>query len=123
MPAVEIAGDDIRMRAADDLAGCALILCALAALRDQTGPHDVHAVFTRAEETGLYGARLAAEDGLVPRDAVVVSVEASRELPQAVAGGGGGVRARGLPKNLSNEAEGHLRGARDGPAARGTAAH
>ena len=46
----------------------------LAALRDDARPHDVHAVFTRGEESGLYGARLVAEDGLLPRDVVVVSL-------------------------------------------------
>jgi len=119
MPAVEIAGDDIRMRAADDLAACALILCVLAGLRDETRPHDVHAVFTRAEETGLYGARLAAEDGLVPHDAVVVSVEASRELPQAEAGKGAVVRAGDFHNTFSNEAERYLRVARERLAAEG----
>src|SRR5439155_1238989 len=82
----DVAGDEIRMRAADDLAGCALIVAALRTLREERAPHDVHAIFTRAEETGLYGARLAAEDGLLPRDAYVVSVEASRALPGAEAG-------------------------------------
>src|SRR5438105_1566822 len=84
-PAADVAGDEIRMRAADDLAGCALIVSVLLALRGERAPHDVHAIFTRAEETGLYGARLAAEDGLVPRDAYVISVEASRALPGAEA--------------------------------------
>src|SRR5207249_10475043 len=95
-PAADVAGDEIRIRAADDLAGCALIGSALQALREEPAPHDVHAIFTRAEETGLYGARLAAEDGLLPRDAYVVSVEASRALPGAEAGRGIVVRAGDL---------------------------
>jgi len=121
LPPVEVAGDEIRMRAADDLAGCALIVCALLALRDEPRPHDVHAVFTRAEETGLYGARLAAEDGLVPRDAYIVSVEASRALPDAESGKGIVVRAGDLHNTFSNEAERYLRVARERLADRGIA--
>jgi len=113
MPGVELAGDELRMRAADDLAGCALIVCALLALRDDERPHDVHALFTRAEETGLYGARLAAEDALIPRDAFVISVEASRALPDAEPGKGIVIRAGDLHNTFSNEAESYLRVARE----------
>ena len=120
-PPVEVTGDQIRMRAADDLAGCALIVCVLLALRGEREPHDVHAIFTRAEETGLYGARLAAEDELLPRDAYVVSVEASRALPGAEAGRGIVVRAGDLHNTFSNEAERYLRVARERLAERGIA--
>jgi endoglucanase len=113
MAGVEVAGDEIRMRAADDLAGCALVVAALVALREEVRPHDAHAVFTRAEETGLYGARLAAEDGLVPRDAYVVSVEASRTMATAESGKGVVVRAGDLHNTFSNEAERYLRVGRE----------
>jgi putative aminopeptidase FrvX len=119
LPAVDVAGDEVRMRAADDLAGCALIVLVLLGLRDERAPHDVHAIFTRAEETGLYGARLAAEDGLLPRDAYVVSVEASRALPGAEAGRGIVVRAGDFHNTFSNDAEGYLRVARERLAERG----
>ena len=119
LPAADVAGDEIRMRAADDLAGCALIVSVLLALRGERAPHDVHAIFTRAEETGLYGARLAAEDGLLPRDAYVISVEASRALPGAEAGRGIVVRAGDLHNTFSNEAERYLRVARERLAERG----
>jgi endoglucanase len=113
LPAADVDGDEIRMRAADDLAGCALVISAILALRDEPRPHDMHAIFTRAEETGLYGARLAAEDGLVPRDAYVVSVEASRAFPGADAGKGIVVRVGDLHNTFSNEAERYLRVARE----------
>src|SRR5947199_73519 len=58
LPAFEARGDELHLRAADDLALCAVAVLTLAALRDDARPHDVRAVFTRAEETGLYGARL-----------------------------------------------------------------
>ena len=109
LPAVEIEGDEVRMAAADDLAGCALAVSALAALREEEGPHDAYALFTRAEETGLYGARLAAEDALIPRDAYVVSIEASRALPHVAAGNGAVVRAGDYHNTFSNEAERYLR--------------
>src|SRR5207253_2291021 len=115
-PAFEVTdaqGTEGRARAADALAGCALIVCALLVLREDDRPHDIHAIFTRAEETGLYGARLAAEDGLIPRDAFVVSVEASRALPGAEAGKGVVVRAGDLHNTFSNEAERYLRVARE----------
>ena len=119
LPSADVSGDEVRMRAADDLAGCALIVCMLLALRSERAPHDVHAVFTRAEETGLYGARLAAEDGLLPRDAYIVSVEASRALPGAEAGRGIVVRAGDYHNTFSNDAERYLRVARERLAERG----
>ncbi len=119
LPAADVAGDEIRMRAADDLAGCALIVLMLLGLRDEPAPHDVHAIFTRAEETGLYGARLAAEDELLPRGAYIVSVEASRALPGAEAGRGIVVRAGDFHNTFSNEAERYLRVARERLAERG----
>jgi len=109
LPEVERAGEEIRMSAADDLAGCALIVAALAELARNEGPVDATGVFTRAEETGLYGARLLVEDGLVDRDAIVVSVEASRALPNAPAGGGPVVRAGDLHNTFTNDAERFLR--------------
>ena len=121
LPSADVAGDEVRMRAADDLAGCALIVCVLLALRGEQAAHDVLAIFTRAEETGLYGARLAAEEGLLPRDAYLVSVEASRTLPGAEAGRGIVVRAGDYHNTFSNEAERYLRVARERLAERGIA--
>ncbi len=113
MPPFEIHGDELHLRAADDLALCAVVVLTLAALRDEGRPHDVHAVFTRAEETGLYGARLVAEDGLVARDTVVVSLEASRALPHARPGAGVVVRPGDLYNTFSNDGERFLRVARE----------
>ena len=106
-------GDFLRLRAADDLAGCALAVETLAALASETRPHDVRVLFSRAEETGLFGARLAAEDGSIPREAFVISIEASRELPHVLAGDGIVVRAGDLMNTFSNEAERALRVAQE----------
>lgn len=108
LPGLEVRGDELRMRAADDLAGCALIVLALDLLRSEQRPFDVHVAFTRAEETGLFGARLLAEDGLLPRDAYVVSLEASNAT-FAPAGDGIVVRVGDLHNTFSNEAERYLR--------------
>ncbi len=113
LPGFEAQGDELHLRAADDLALCAVVVLTLAALREDPRPHDVHAVFTRAEETGLYGARLVAEDGLVARDAIVVSLEASRALPQAAPGRGVVVRPGDLYNTFSNDGERFLRVARE----------
>ncbi|HET8569310.1 MAG TPA: M20/M25/M40 family metallo-hydrolase [Candidatus Limnocylindria bacterium] len=118
LPGLEVRGDELHMRAADDLAGCALAVLTLAALREEARPHDVHALFTRAEETGLFGARLAAEDGGIPRDAYVVSIEASNAV-YAPPGAGIVVRVGDLHNTFSNEAERYLRVAQERLAARG----
>jgi putative aminopeptidase FrvX len=113
LPAFEVRGDELHLRAADDLALAAVIVLALAALRDDPRPHDIHAVFTRGEETGLYGARLVAEDGLLSKDAIVVSLEASRALATARAGAGVVVRPGDVYNTFSNEGERFLRVARE----------
>lgn len=109
LPGLDVAGDELRMRAADDLAGCTLVVCALRELGRQTFPVDVRAVFTRAEEAGLYGARVLVEDGAIPREAIVVSVEASRALAHAAPGKGIVVRAGDLHNTFANDAERPLR--------------
>jgi putative aminopeptidase FrvX len=114
-------GDELHLRAADDLALCAVVVLVLAALRDDPRPHDVHAVFTRGEETGLYGARLVAEDGLLPKDVVVVSLEASRALAHAAPGRGVVVRVGDVYNTFDNDAERYLRVAREELAAAGIA--
>jgi len=118
LPAFERRGAELYLRSADDLAGCALIISTLAALRAETRPFSVHAVFTRAEEPGLFGARLIAEDGLLPRDAFVVSVEASNSR-YAPAGAGIVVRSGDYHNTFSNEAERYLRVAQERLADRG----
>jgi len=74
LPAFARREDELFLRSADDLAVCALIVSTLEALRDESRPFSVHAVFTRAEEPGLFGARIVAEYGGLPPDAYVVSV-------------------------------------------------
>jgi endoglucanase len=109
LPAFEHSGDDVRMRAADDLAGCALIVAVLDALRSERRGHECVGVFTRAEEPGLFGARLVADDRVLPDDAVVVSIETSRELPGAVHGRGPVIRVGDFHHTFDDVAESYLR--------------
>jgi len=93
LPDFELEGETIRMRAG--AAGT------------------VYALFTRAEEVGLIGARLAAEDGVLPRDTAIVSLEASRALPGAEIGYGPVIRTGDRMTTFDRGAEAHLLAARD----------
>ena len=112
LPDLEVKGRELHLRAADDLAGVAVILCALDALRGADRAFDVHCVFTRAEESGLFGARLIAAEGSIPADAYVVSLEASNAR-YAPAGAGPVVRVGDYHNTFSNEAEQYLRVAQE----------
>ncbi len=112
LPDLELRGRELHLRAADDLAGVATILCALDLLRGADRPFDVHCVFTRAEESGLFGARLIAAEGSIPADAYVVSLEASNAR-YAPAGAGPVVRVGDYHNTFSNAAEQYLRVAQE----------
>src|SRR3989304_1281572 len=56
---------------------------------------NLKALLTRAEELGFVGTLAAAEAGVIPRNAVVVSVEASRAIPGVEVGGGPVIRVGG----------------------------
>ena len=113
LPDFDLDGSMIRMRALDDLAGCASVLAVLRASTEFETPGAVHGLFTRAEEVGLVGARLAAADGLLPRDTIVVSVESSRTLPGAEIGRGPVIRVGDARTTFDAEAEAYLTMASD----------
>jgi putative aminopeptidase FrvX len=92
LPDFQLDGDYIRMRALDDLAGCAATLAAVERLAHGSVEADVYAVFTRAEETGLFGARLMAEAGTLPAETLVVSIESSAVIPGVAQGDGPVIR-------------------------------
>jgi len=120
LPDLEVRGRELHLRAADDLAGVAVMLCALDLLRGADRPYDVHCVFTRAEESGLFGARLVATEGSIPREAYVVSLEASNAR-YAPAGAGPVVRVGDYHNTFSNAAEQYLRVAQERLLERGLA--
>lgn len=116
LPDFQVDGELVRMRAADDLAGCGGILAALACLGGPAGggpAGDVYAVFTRAEEVGLVGARLMAGAGTLPPETLVVSAESSRSLPGAEIGQGPVVRVGDAGFTFSADAESVLIRARE----------
>ena len=118
LPDFSIDGDAIRMRAADDLAGCGSILAALERLAASGAAADFYGVFTRAEEGGLFGARLIAEAGALPKNALVVSVEASPLIPGVEQGAGPVIRTGDRVYTFDADAEQALIAARDSIAAR-----
>ena len=105
LPDFEMDGDTIRMRALDDLAGCASILAALE--RASTESHDapIYGVFTRAEEGGLFGARLLAEEGTLPSGTIVISVESSSVIPGVEQGKGPVIRTGDAMTTFDGDAE------------------
>ena len=106
LPDFELDGGTIRMRALDDLAGCAAILAALERLAGgDTDAVDIYGVLTRAEEEGLLGARLMAEAGTLPTDTIVVSVESSAVIPGVAQGAGPVIRTGDAAYTFDAEAE------------------
>ena len=105
LPDFGIDGGTIRMRALDDLAGCAAILAALERLSVGEGDVDVYGVLTRAEEEGLLGARLMAEAGTLPPETLVVSIESSAVIPGVSQGAGPVVRTGDAAYTFDAEAE------------------
>lgn len=105
----ELGDDDlIRMRAADDLAGCAAILAAIESIVEEPTKGNVYGLFTRAEEVGLVGARTAAEQELLPKNTIIVSVETSSVLPGAEIGDGVVIRTGDRAATFDYEAEAYL---------------
>ena len=95
----------IRMRALDDLAGCAASLSAMERLVADGAECDVYSVFTRAEEGGLFGARLMAEARTLPAETLVVSIEASPLIPGVEQGAGPVIRTGDALYTFDAEAE------------------
>lgn len=104
----QLDGQTIRARALDDLAGCAAIATLLVEAHDSPAPGTVYGLFTRAEEVGLEGARLAASERLIPDGTTIVSVESSKTLPGAEIGGGPVIRVGDFLATFDREAETYL---------------
>lgn len=78
----------VHARGCDDIAGVAAILDAFDALLTGRKPVNLIGLLTRAEEVGFAGAIAACRLGTIPRNARVVAVEISSELPGARMGEG-----------------------------------
>lgn len=77
-----------RAPACDDLAGAAAALAALDKARQDPELRHYGVMLTRAEEVGLIGAIHAAKHQTIPENARLLSIETSRELPNARIGDG-----------------------------------
>ena len=98
------AGDRVHARQLDDLAGCAVSLAVVE--RACRNPSlNVRALLTRAEEMGFVGTLAAISEGLLPRGAWVVSVEASRAIPGVSIGGGPVIRVGDRARTFDHRAE------------------
>jgi len=78
----------IHARACDDLIGVAAILATLIVLKRSRARVHVIGVISRAEEVGFHGALAVAASRQLPKSALVISLETSRELPPAKMGRG-----------------------------------
>jgi putative aminopeptidase FrvX len=78
----------IHARACDDLIGVATVLAVLIALKRSRARVNVIGVISRAEEVGFHDALAVAASRQLPKNALVISLETSRELPPAKMGRG-----------------------------------
>ncbi|MBN2057034.1 M20/M25/M40 family metallo-hydrolase [bacterium] len=83
VPSFELDDHVVWGLAMDDLAGCALQIAALEEIMRRGVNVNVTAVFHRAEEVGFLGAAAVALGGVLPADALIISLEASKALPGA----------------------------------------
>ena len=113
LPDFELDGNFIRMRAADDLAGCAAAISAIERLASDGAEANVYGVFTRAEEGGLFGARLMAEARTLPIETLVVSIESSPLIPGVEQGEGPVIRTGDALYTFDADAEQVMIVARD----------
>jgi len=100
-----ITDNHIHMRAIDDLAGCSSILSALEQIVESKIECNIYAVFTRAEEVGLIGARLICENKILPKNSTVISVESSPLIPGVLQGEGPIIRTGDKQTTFNYEAE------------------
>lgn len=87
-PGIQLRGDTVTTRGADDLAGCVIAIGALIDQKRQGGKGPLVAIFTRAEEVGFVGCLDLLKQGVLPKKVWCVSLEASRQLPEAIKGKG-----------------------------------
>jgi len=88
LPSFKIKQGRIHGRACDDLIGVAAILAVMAELRKTKAKVNLVGAITRAEEVGFLGALALAAKRTLPQNALVISLETSRELPGSIMGQG-----------------------------------
>ncbi len=106
-----VRGGLVHARQLDDLAGSSVSLAAMErACRSRR--MNLHALLTRAEEEGFVGTLAAIEDEAIPRNALIVNVEASKAIPGVEIGGGPVIRVGDRRKAFDPHAESLLLAAR-----------
>ncbi|NUM36293.1 MAG: M28 family peptidase [Candidatus Brocadiae bacterium] len=85
-------GNIVHSRAIDDLAGCAALLALMCILSEQKPKAHIYLFFSRAEETGFIGTCAMALNHTLPADVPIITLEASKEIPNAIQGSGVVVR-------------------------------
>ena len=87
-PGVAVRGSKLSARGCDDVAGCASLLCCMQDLAKSKKPIHLRAVLTRAEEVGFVSALAASIEKSIPKRALLVGVETSKNQPGARLGDG-----------------------------------
>src|SRR5205814_3855018 len=75
-------------RACDDLVGVAAALATVIELKKSRARVNAIAAISRAEEVGFHGALALSRSRLLPKNALIISLETSRELPGVKMGKG-----------------------------------
>jgi putative aminopeptidase FrvX len=92
VPAFRVTGNQLQATAIDDVLGTVVMLATLVELTRQQPRTHVWCAFTRAEEVGFQGAMAVIRSKKIPKTALVVSIEMSKERPWARIGNGPIVR-------------------------------
>jgi putative aminopeptidase FrvX len=92
VPAFRLSGGKLRATAIDDVLGTAVMLATLAEVSRRKVRTHMWCAFTRAEEVGFPGVMALIQSKRIPRNALVVSIEMSKERPWARIGNGPIVR-------------------------------
>src|ERR1043166_2604493 len=92
VPAFRVANGKLHAAAIDDVLSVVVTLATLADVTRRKLKTHVWGVFTHAEEVGFHGAVELARAGKVPRRALIISLEMSKERPWARIGDGPVVR-------------------------------
>jgi putative aminopeptidase FrvX len=88
VPAFRVSGDKLHATAIDDVLGTVVMLATLAEVSRRRLRAHVWCAFTRAEEVGFPGAMALIRSKKIPRNAVVISIEMSKQRPWARIGNG-----------------------------------
>jgi putative aminopeptidase FrvX len=83
-----VKGNRIHGRACDDLVGVAAVLATLIHWRRMAGAVHLIGVLSRAEEVGFQGALTVAASRQLSRNALLISLETSKEMPPVKMGSG-----------------------------------